>query len=138
MQFWLLGYEFPATLILITPEKMYVITTAKKAKLLEPLQSGKIPLELLIKGKDDSVNEKNCKEVIETIKSSGGKVGVFGKEHPKGPFVEEWKRFYDPAKADESLEEVDVSYGLSTVLSVKDELELVSLLDNFCLRGSTL
>lgn len=27
---WLLGYEFPATLMLITPEKLYVITTAKK------------------------------------------------------------------------------------------------------------
>lgn len=115
---------------------MYVITTAKKAKLLEPLQSGKIPLELLIKGKDDAANEKNCKEVIEVIKGAGGKVGVFGKEHPKGPFVEEWKRFYDPTKANGFLEEVDVSYGLSAALSVKDELELVSSLYGFWAKES--
>jgi nucleosome binding factor SPN SPT16 subunit len=30
----LLGYEFPATLFLITPEKFYVVTTAKKGMLL--------------------------------------------------------------------------------------------------------
>ena len=29
-QFWLLGYEFPATLLVFTPEVMYVVTTAKK------------------------------------------------------------------------------------------------------------
>jgi nucleosome binding factor SPN SPT16 subunit len=34
LQFWLLGYEFPATLFLITPEKFYVVTTAKKGMLL--------------------------------------------------------------------------------------------------------
>lgn len=32
MHFWLLGYEFPATLFLITLEKMYIITTAKKGR----------------------------------------------------------------------------------------------------------
>ncbi len=29
-QFWLLGYEFPATLFLFTMEALYVVTTAKK------------------------------------------------------------------------------------------------------------
>lgn len=29
-QFWLLGYEFPATLLVFTPDVMYVVTTAKK------------------------------------------------------------------------------------------------------------
>lgn len=32
-QFWLLGYEFPATLLLLTTEAMYVVTTAKKGDL---------------------------------------------------------------------------------------------------------
>ena len=30
LHFWLLGYEFPATLILITQERVWVVTTAKK------------------------------------------------------------------------------------------------------------
>jgi len=29
-QFWLLGYEFPATLILLTTETVYIVTTKKK------------------------------------------------------------------------------------------------------------
>ncbi len=35
-QFWLLGYEFPATLFLLTPEKFYVVTTAKKGVSMSP------------------------------------------------------------------------------------------------------
>lgn len=31
-QFWLLGYEFPATLLVFTTEMVYVVTTAKKGK----------------------------------------------------------------------------------------------------------
>jgi len=31
-QFWLLGYEFPATLFLFTMEALYVVTTAKKGE----------------------------------------------------------------------------------------------------------
>ena len=29
-QFWLLGYEFPATLMLFTVETLYIVTTVKK------------------------------------------------------------------------------------------------------------
>lgn len=32
LQFWLLGYEFPATLFLFTLETVYVVTTAKKGE----------------------------------------------------------------------------------------------------------
>lgn len=30
LQFWLLGYEFPTTLMLFTPETLYILTTQKK------------------------------------------------------------------------------------------------------------
>jgi Xaa-Pro aminopeptidase len=36
MHFWLLGYEFPATLLVFTLEAVYVVTTAKKGKSLRP------------------------------------------------------------------------------------------------------
>ncbi|KAI5800248.1 FACT complex subunit-domain-containing protein [Peziza echinospora] len=125
LHFWLLGYEFPATLILITQERVWVVTTAKKAKLLEPMRNGKIPLEILVKGKDEAVNEKNYKDVIEAITKTGGKVGVFAKEQPRGPFVEEWKKFYEPVKG--GFEEIDVSLDMSSVLSIKDDVELKSM-----------
>lgn len=30
VQFWLLGYEFPTTLMLFTTETLYILTTTKK------------------------------------------------------------------------------------------------------------
>lgn len=33
-QFWLLGYEFPATLFVFTTDAVYVVTTAKKGDLI--------------------------------------------------------------------------------------------------------
>lgn len=96
-------------------------------------------MEILIKGKDDAVNEKNYKEVVDAMRKNGGKVGIFSKEQPKGPFVEEWKRVYEPEKQKGGIEEVDVGLDLSSVLSVKDEMELVctpvrTLWNGWCLR----
>lgn len=34
-QFWLLGYEFPTTLMLFTLDTLYILTTAKKGALVE-------------------------------------------------------------------------------------------------------
>jgi nucleosome binding factor SPN SPT16 subunit len=34
IHFWLLGYEFPATLFLFTLDALYVVTTSKKGKRL--------------------------------------------------------------------------------------------------------
>jgi FACT complex subunit SPT16 len=31
-QFWLLGYEFPTTLMLLTTDSIYIVTTAKKGE----------------------------------------------------------------------------------------------------------
>lgn len=35
LQFWLLGYEFPTTLMLFTPETLYILTTQKKGALFQ-------------------------------------------------------------------------------------------------------
>ncbi|KAJ8121514.1 hypothetical protein ONZ43_g2049 [Nemania bipapillata] len=123
MHFWLLGYEFPTTLMLFTTEKLYVVTTAKKAKHLEPLTKGKFPVEVLVRGKDAAANEKQFITVSDTIKSAGKKVGVLTKDTSKGPFVDEWKKLFSDKCSD--VEEVDISAALSTAaFSVKDEAEL--------------
>ena len=33
MQLWLLGYEFPATLFILTPDLLQIVTTKKKGEL---------------------------------------------------------------------------------------------------------
>ncbi|KAI1401893.1 SPT16-domain-containing protein [Hypoxylon fuscum] len=123
MHFWLLGYEFPTTLMLITTDILYVVTTAKKAKHLEQLKGGRFPIEVLVRGKDATANEKQFAKIAETINSSGKKVGLLTKDRSNGPFVDEWKKLFSDKCKD--VEEVDISGALSNAaFSVKDETEL--------------
>lgn len=84
--------------MLLTTEKLYVVTTAKKgipslepaydasqqawivawqytdlceAKHLDPLTKGKFPVEVLVRGKDAAANEKQFINIVDTIKSAG-------------------------------------------------------------------
>ncbi|KAI1250955.1 FACT complex subunit ctc-2 [Eutypa lata] len=123
MHFWLLGYEFPTTLMLLTLETLYIVTTAKKAKHLEQLKGGRFPIEVLVRSKDAAANEKQLNKITEAINAAGKKVGILNKDTSKGPFIEEWKNIYKDKCKDE--EEVDISSALSTAaFSVKDENEL--------------
>lgn len=71
IHFWLLGYEFPATLMLFTTETLYIVTTLKKAKHLEPLKGDKIGVEILVRGKDAEENKKLFEKIAQVIKDSG-------------------------------------------------------------------
>ncbi|KAL9125145.1 MAG: hypothetical protein Q9217_005602 [Psora testacea] len=123
---WLLGYEFPATLMVFTLDTLYVATTAKKAKHLEALKGGKVPIEVLVRGKDPIENAKQFEKCVDVIKGAGKKVGVLTKDTSAGPFADEWKKaFGDISK---EIEEVDISTALSAAaFAVKDENELRSM-----------
>lgn len=126
-QFWLLGYEFPSTIFLFTPDTMYIVTTKKKAAYLEPLKDGKTPVEILVRGKDAAENEKQFKRCLDLIQTSGNKVGVIAKDPSSGPFVDEWRNAF--SEISKEVEEVDIAPALSAVLSVKDENELRAIRD---------
>jgi nucleosome binding factor SPN SPT16 subunit len=121
---WLVGYEFPATLFLFTPDLVYIVTTKKKAALLESLKDGKVPLEIIVRGKDAEENAKQFEKIKEAIKSAGKKVGVV-KESSVGPFITEWRENFSELSKD--VEEVEVSAALSAVMAVKDENELKAI-----------
>ncbi|KAJ5686215.1 hypothetical protein N7536_008834 [Penicillium majusculum] len=125
MHFWLLGYEFPATLFVLTTEAIYVVTTAKKAKHLEPLKEGKIPVEILVTTKDPESKTKAFEKCLDVIKGAGNKVGTLPKNTASGPFADEWKRVF--AELSKEVEEVDVAPALSAAFAVKDSDELVSI-----------
>ncbi|KAK4191577.1 FACT complex subunit-domain-containing protein [Podospora australis] len=123
MHFWLLGYEFPTTLMLLTLDTLYIITTAKKAKYLDQIKGGRFPVEVLVRGKDAAENERLFIKITDAIKAAGKKVGVLAKDTSKGPFIDEWKKVLGDQCKD--IEEVDVAQALSSgAFSVKDETEL--------------
>ncbi|KAK3325821.1 transcription elongation complex subunit [Apodospora peruviana] len=123
MHFWLLGYEFPTTLMLFTLDTIYILTTQKKAKYLDQVKGGRYPVEVLVRGKDAAENEKLFVKIIDAIKAAGKKVGVLTKDQSKGPFIDEWKKIY--AENCKNTEEVEIGPALSAgAFSVKDEAEL--------------
>ncbi|KAH7026013.1 FACT complex protein [Microdochium trichocladiopsis] len=123
VHFWLLGYEFPTTIMLLTLETLYIVTTAKKAKHLEQLKGGRFPVEVLVRGKDAAENEKQFQKLAETINSAGKKVGVLTKDTSKGPVIDEWKAVFNDKCKDQ--DQVDIALALSTsAFSIKDETEL--------------
>lgn len=95
------------------------------AKHLEPLKGGKIPVEILVRGKDEAANFQIFKDLAEVIKKSGKKVGAIAKDSAQGPFVNDWKKVY-PSEV-EGVEEVDVTPAFSAFLAIKDDAELVKL-----------
>ncbi|KAJ5476949.1 FACT complex subunit s.t1.c16 [Penicillium diatomitis] len=125
MHFWLMGYEFPATLFVLTTEAIYVVTTAKKAELLEPLKNGKIPVELLVTTKDPETKTKAFEKCIDVIKGAGTKVGTLPKDTTTGPFADDWKRAFSEISKD--VEEVDITPALSSAFAIKDPEELIAI-----------
>ncbi|OLL26729.1 FACT complex subunit spt16 [Neolecta irregularis DAH-3] len=121
---WLLGYEFPAMLMVITQNKVLFLTSASKAKHLDAVSSGgdgKIAIDIMKRTKDEKHNADLWTKAVDIIESAGKRVGIFAKDQFKGKFVDEWKEVY--GKLDK-FQEVDVSTGLLHVMSVKDEDEL--------------
>jgi nucleosome binding factor SPN SPT16 subunit len=93
---------------------------------LEPLKGGKVPIEILVRGKDAEENKKQFQTCIDTIKNAGKKVAVLKKDSSTGGFADEWKAAFAEAGIKEE-DQVDLAPILSqAALSVKDEKELVS------------
>lgn len=125
LQIYLLGFlEFPETLMVFTPGKLLVLTGGRKYSMLEAILPGNetsdVKLVLLKRNKADG-NAANYAIMMDAIKQSGAKVGVLTKEDPQGELV----NAFNKALKEIEIEQVDVTKGIETALSVKetDELE---------------
>lgn len=94
---------------------------------MEPLKGGKVPVEILVRGKDAEENKKQLQTCLETLKKAGKKVAVLKKDNTTGALAEEWKAAFQEAGFKDE-DQADLGLILSNAaLSVKDERELVSV-----------
>ncbi|EPQ27210.1 uncharacterized protein PFL1_05133 [Pseudozyma flocculosa PF-1] len=126
---WLLGYEFPSTLIHLTRDGLTFITSASKAKLLEPLRSDKnaFRLEILKRTKSDDDNKAIWDDLFSRIDTAGKRLGHLPKDKAIGKFAVEWEGAFNEVKAKHGYELVDVGPSLSAVWAAKDDDELKTL-----------
>lgn len=96
------------------------------ASYLEPLKGGKVPVEILVRGKDVEENKKQFEKCLDTMKKAGKKVAVLKKDNAAGGFAEEWKTAFGEAGFKEE-DQIELSPILSqAAMSIKDAKELVS------------
>lgn len=129
---WLLGYEFPATLIAFVPDKVIVVTGAGKAKHLlgavDLFKDSAFKLELWQrKAKDDAHNDKLFADVIELLKTAGKTVGTPVSDKYQGKFIAQWTPHWEGATGKGEFETVDIALGLSQVWEKKDDQEVAFL-----------
>mmetsp|Transcript_3937 Transcript_3937/g.10265 ORF Transcript_3937/g.10265 Transcript_3937/m.10265 type:complete len:1060 (+) Transcript_3937:110-3289(+) len=127
LQTWLLGYEFPETVLVIGFKAVHVLTSKKKVQYLEPLKTAEnavLPLELLTRNATDA-NAANFEALLSGIRSShsGAVVATLGKEKPLGEFVSAWRG----KLADSGLTPVEIAPALADLLAVKDLSEVALL-----------
>ncbi|KAL8281276.1 hypothetical protein RQP46_006310 [Phenoliferia psychrophenolica] len=128
VQTYLLGYEFPSTLMLLSKSKVYFVVSSTKAKLLLPIQTApasagenKVEVEILTRTKDEAENKKLFQRILDVI-GADAKVGTLPKDKMVGKFVTEWTTFVTEAGVD--MKEVDAGPGVSALLAVKDDEEM--------------
>ncbi|EPY53715.1 FACT complex component Spt16 [Schizosaccharomyces cryophilus OY26] len=130
MHTWLLGYEFPSTLMLVEKERVTFLTSNTKASMLAQLletDNKAIDVNILKRTKDPAENRALFDEIIKYLRATNKKVGIFPKDINQGKFVNEWNEVFEPVKSE--FEMVDASMGLAKALAVKDELEISNVKD---------
>ncbi|KAK4049693.1 FACT complex subunit spt16 [Microbotryomycetes sp. JL201] len=127
LQSYLLGYEFPSTLMMLGNNKVFFVVSSSKAKLLQTLktppegQDDKVEVEILVRSKDDNENKELFLKVINLI-GDGNKVGTLPKDKMAGKFVTEWQNVLSSSGKD--LKEVDVAAGVSALMASKEPEEI--------------
>ncbi|KAI5181625.1 hypothetical protein NEOKW01_1801 [Nematocida sp. AWRm80] len=109
MFLYLLGYEFPETMLIVKKEDILVVTSAKKSTILEQLNST-IAIKTLVRMKDGS----NQESINQTIKAElqGKPLGILQEE--RGDLVKEWEN---------AQETKDITAQIEPVFLEKDTTE---------------
>lgn len=120
---FLLGYEFPDTVMVFTPGELTILCSRKKARYLEPLgtSNGSLRLTVIQRNKGDK-DAANFAALVKKIKSSnkGQLLGWLPKERQEGKFIARWNQAWTPC----GMTAVSVSLGFGRVMSVKDRQAL--------------
>ncbi|XP_057531965.1 FACT complex subunit SPT16 [Amaranthus tricolor] len=129
LNIWLLGYEFPETIMLFTKKQIHFLCSQKKASLLEVIKKSAkeavgVDVLMHVKGKNED-GSSQMETILKSVRSSGDDqiVGYLSKEAPEGKLLELWGE----KLSNSGLKLSDITNGLSDLFSVKDSGEMVNV-----------
>lgn len=130
---WLLGYEFPDTIMVFMDKQIHFLCSLKKASLLEAVKTTakeavgvEVIMHIKARNDDGSKLMDSILDAIRDHKSEGrdtAVVGYIAREAPEGNLLETWAGKIQDSK----LELVDVTNGFSDVFAVKDDGEIMNM-----------
>ncbi|KAJ4721703.1 FACT complex subunit SPT16-like [Melia azedarach] len=134
LNIWLVGYEFPETIMVFLKKQLHFLCSQKKASLLEVVKKSAkeaVGVEVVIHVKakmDDGTGlmDKIFSAVNDQSKSGENNAPVVGhisREAPEGKLLETWDEKLKKANFQLS----DVSSGFSDLFSIKDDTELTNI-----------
>lgn len=126
---WLLGYEFPETIIVLMQKQIHFLCSQKKANLIGTLKNAAneavgADIVLHVKGKNgDGIDlmDDILRAVCAQSKSDTPVVGHIAKEAPEGKLLETWAE----KLSGESVQLTDVTNGFSKLFAVKDATKII-------------
>eukprot|EP00897_Mesotaenium_endlicherianum_P010392 jgi/Mesen1/9381/ME000610S08682 len=129
LHIWLIGYEFPETIMVFAKNCIHVLCSQKKANILEEVRKNSktltgIDMKLHVKTKQET-GATQMEKLVEIMKEAegGAKLGLLTKEAAEGQLLEKWAEVLDQA----GLETADITGALTELLAVKDESEITNI-----------
>ncbi|ETW85685.1 hypothetical protein HETIRDRAFT_424855 [Heterobasidion irregulare TC 32-1] len=125
-QTWLLGYEFPSTFMLFEKERVSILCSAKKAKILEQLAKHKtvVPVEIYAQGKPKDPPSDALPKFLQAF-TSHQRIGTLTKESYTGKLYDEWKKALSVSSKKPEMS--DIAPSISSFMAVKDDEELKAI-----------
>ncbi|KAJ4876201.1 FACT complex subunit SPT16 [Raphanus sativus] len=126
LHIWLLGYEFPDTIMVFTSKQIHFLCSKKRATLLEVLKQPArdelgIDVVMHVKAKSDD-GAAQMEAVFRSIRESQV-VGHIAREAPQGKLLETWTERLKNAK----FQLVDITPGLTDIFGAKDGTEIINV-----------
>ncbi|TFL07405.1 FACT complex subunit SPT16 [Pterulicium gracile] len=124
-QIWLLGFEFPATMMLFERERVTFFCSASKAKYLSQIQDcgGPITIDILAQAKGKDAPNDALQGLMERY-TAHTRIGTLVKESQTGKTTTDWAKLLESAQS--KPEKTDITTGISAILAIKDEEELAA------------
>uniref|UniRef100_A0A2P2L5F6 FACT complex subunit n=1 Tax=Rhizophora mucronata TaxID=61149 RepID=A0A2P2L5F6_RHIMU len=134
LNIWLVGYEFPETIIVFLKKQIHILCSHKKASLLGVVKKSakeaadvEVVIHVKAKNDDGSGLMDSIFLAIHAQSSSSGHdtpiIGYIARESPEGKLLEAWNEKLKNARCELS----DVTNGFSDLFAIKDETELTNI-----------
>ncbi|KAK0591966.1 hypothetical protein LWI29_010894 [Acer saccharum] len=134
LNIWLLGYEFPETIMVFTKKQIHFLCSQKKASLLGVVKKSAmdavgadVVLHVKAKTDDGTGLMDGIFSAVRSLSKADGNdnpiVGYISRETPEGKLLETW----DDRLKNTGFQLSDVTNGLSDLFAVKDQDEIMNV-----------